>query len=159
MHPHAALIERFYDAFGRRDAEAMAACYHDDIVFSDPIFGELEGEEARDMWRMLCERAQGLALDVSGITATEATGGARWVADYRFGKAQRPVRNVIDARFAFREGLIARHDDRFDPVAWARQALGLPGALLGWTPWMQRRIREDARRRLAQWRARRTRAV
>ena len=33
---HSALITRFYLAFQRLDAEAMAACYTDDVVFSDP---------------------------------------------------------------------------------------------------------------------------
>ena len=36
---NSALITRFYQAFQRLDAEAMVACYSDDIVFSDPVFG------------------------------------------------------------------------------------------------------------------------
>ena len=32
---HALLITRFYQAFQRLDAEAMAACYTDDVVFRD----------------------------------------------------------------------------------------------------------------------------
>ena len=36
---HNALITRFYQAFQRLDAEAMSACYTDDVVFSDPAFG------------------------------------------------------------------------------------------------------------------------
>jgi ketosteroid isomerase-like protein len=57
-HPNTELIERFYTAFQQRDAETMAACYADDVVFSDPAFGELRDEEARDMWRI------GLLADV-----------------------------------------------------------------------------------------------
>jgi ketosteroid isomerase-like protein len=38
------LIERFYAAFGRKDGDAMAACYAPDARFSDPVFGELRGE-------------------------------------------------------------------------------------------------------------------
>jgi ketosteroid isomerase-like protein len=45
MHPNEALIRRFYTAFGARDAGAMAACYHPDVLFCDPVFGELEGAE------------------------------------------------------------------------------------------------------------------
>lgn len=36
---HSALITRFYQAFQRLDAEAMVACYSDDVLFSDPAFG------------------------------------------------------------------------------------------------------------------------
>ena len=34
----------------------MADCYHPDVHFSDPVFPSLKGDEARGMWRMLCER-------------------------------------------------------------------------------------------------------
>lgn len=144
VHANAQLIARFYDAFGRRDAEAMAACYHKDVVFSDPAFGELRGDDARDMWRMLCARAKDLRVEASRIEADDARGSARWVADYRFGKAQRRVHNEIFARFTFRDGLIARHDDAFDLWKWSRQALGASGALLGWTPMIRRAVRKQA---------------
>jgi hypothetical protein len=42
------------------------------------------------------------------------------------------------------DGLILRHVDSFDVWAWSRQALGLPGALLGWTPMMHRKISASA---------------
>ncbi len=62
MHPNEQLIQRFYEAFARRDAEAMAACYHRDVEFSDPVFPDLKGDEARDMWRMLASRAVDLEI-------------------------------------------------------------------------------------------------
>jgi ketosteroid isomerase-like protein len=40
------LIETFYRAFAALDAEAMAACYHDEVTFEDPAFGQLQGEQA-----------------------------------------------------------------------------------------------------------------
>lgn len=148
MHPHAALIARFYEAFAKRDAEAMAACYHKDVVFSDPVFGELRGDRARDMWRMLCGRAKDLTVVASDIAADDKLGSARWVADYRFGKTGRPVHNVIEARFAFRDGLIAEHHDTFPLYKWSRMALGAPGVLLGWTPMVQAKVRAQARQGL-----------
>ncbi|HVM46141.1 MAG TPA: nuclear transport factor 2 family protein [Candidatus Thermoplasmatota archaeon] len=148
MHPHAALIHRFYDAFARHDGEAMAECYHADVVFRDPVFGELRGERARDMWRMLAAGAKDLAVAVSEVRADDATGSARWVASYTFGKARRRVRNDIRARFAFRDGLVVEHEDSFDLWRWSRMALGPVGILLGWTPPVQARIRHDARRQL-----------
>lgn len=36
---HQALITRFYQAFQRLDAQAMADCYTTDVVFSDQVFG------------------------------------------------------------------------------------------------------------------------
>lgn len=148
VDPHADLVRRFYDAFARRDAEGMAACYHPDVVFRDPVFGELKGRRAADMWRMLVARADSLQVEARNVKADEREGSARWVARYRFGKAKRPVANEVEARFAFRDGLIARHEDAFDLWRWSRMALGLPGALLGWTPMLRARIRRDALRGL-----------
>lgn len=148
MHPHAALIQRFYASFAAHDAEGMAACYHPEAVFTDPAFGELRGERARDMWRMLLANARDLRVEASDVRADDASGGARWVATYSFGKARRPVRNVIEARFGFRDGLIARHEDRFSLWKWAGMALGPTGWALGWTPMVRGRIRAEARRSL-----------
>lgn len=155
MHPNAALIQRFYEAFQKRDAETMAACYHEDVVFSDPAFGELRGERARNMWRMLTARATDLGIEVSEIRADEREGSARWVATYAFGKAKRSVRNEIRARFEFRDGKIARHEDTFSMWRWARQALGPTGALLGWTPMVRGRVRSEALRGLDAFEAKR----
>jgi ketosteroid isomerase-like protein len=152
-HPNAELIERFYEAFQRRDAEAMGACYADDVVFSDPAFGELRGEEARDMWRMLVQRAQDFSLTYDVVDANERTGSAQWVARYLFSQSGRSVVNRIQAQFVFRDGRIAEHRDTFDLWRWSQQALGLKGVLLGWTPVVQRAIRAQARKGLDAYRA------
>ena len=154
MHPNAQLIEKFYRAFQQLDAETMASCYHDQIQFSDPVFPELQGTEASDMWRMLASRAQGFSLTFSDISADDAHGQAKWVATYLFSQTGRTVVNHIHARFDFRDGKIIRHVDSFDLWRWASQALGLKGLLLGWTPLVRNTIRRQAAKGLAQFRAR-----
>ncbi len=151
-HPNAALIRRFYQAFQRLDAESMAACYAEDVHFSDPVFTNLRGSEAADMWRMLVTRAQDFSLTFERVQADEHQGSARWVASYRFGQTGRRVFNRIEARFLFRDGKIAEHHDRFDLWRWARQALGLKGLLLGWAPPVQQAIRRQAGKGLQQFR-------
>lgn len=148
MHPNAALIERFYAAFAARDAAGMRACYHPDVVFTDPAFGELRGAQAGAMWSMLTGRAADLEVTWGDVHADDATGRAHWEARYTFTQTGRRVHNRIDAAFAFRDGLIARHTDRFDFWRWARQALGPAGLLLGWTPLLRDRVRATARRGL-----------
>lgn len=148
MHPNAALIERFYAAFAARDAAGMKACYHPEIVFSDPVFGELHGERAGAMWAMLCGRATDLDVRASGIEAGDRTGRAHWDARYTFTQTGRAVLNRIDATFEFRDGLISRHTDRFSFWAWARQALGPAGLLLGWSPPLRRKVSATATRGL-----------
>lgn len=127
----------------------MGGCYHDEIVFSDPVFPELRGEEARKMWRMLCARGKDLTIEHRDVTADERTGTAHWDARYTFGATGRKVLNRIDAMFEFRDGLIVRHVDRFNFHAWARQALGPVGLLLGWTPMIRAKVRATAAKNLA----------
>jgi hypothetical protein len=109
----------------------MGACYGPGATFQDPVFGTLERERAAAMWRMLCERAQDLALTISDVAADDARGSARLEARYTFTATGRHVTNRIQASFEFAFGRISRHVDRFDLYAWARQALGLKGMLLG----------------------------
>lgn len=153
MHLNATLINRFYAALAGRDGTAMGACYTDDARFSDPVFRDLDVTGVRTMWAMLCARVTDLAVEVSEVDADDVRGKARWIATYTFSKTGRRVRNVIDAEFDFRDGLIARHADHFDLWHWAGMALGLKGFLLGWTPQVQNAIRREAALGLAAWRA------
>ena len=114
MHDNARIIETFYGAFARRDGDAMAACYADDVTFTDPAFGTLKGERARNMWRMLTGRATDLEVKWSEVQASDTMGSARWVATYTFGATGRKVKNVISASFRFRDGKIVEHEDEFD---------------------------------------------
>ena len=148
-HPNAALIDRFYQAFARRDAATMAACYHADVVFSDPVFPELRGAEAGRMWAMLCERGKDLQIEHAAVDADDRAGRAHWDARYTFSATGRKVLNKIDARFEFKDGLIVRHVDDFPFYRWARQALGPVGAVLGWTPLVRGKVRRQAAAGLA----------
>lgn len=149
MHPNEALITRLYTCFQARDAAGMKECYHPDIVFSDPVFGRLEGEQVGAMWAMLCSRAADLQIEFSDVSADAEKGRAHWDARYTFSQTGRKVLNQIDAEFGFRDGLIARHDDRFSFWRWSKQALGPAGAVLGWTPLLRVRVGANARKGLA----------
>ncbi|MBS0659848.1 MAG: nuclear transport factor 2 family protein [Verrucomicrobia bacterium] len=154
MHPHAALLDKFYAAFAQRDGATMATCYAPDATFEDPAF-QLKGAEIGAMWTMLCERGKDLRLEASGIQADDTRGQAHWEAWYTFSGTGRKVHNIIDATFTFRDGLIATHVDKFDFHRWSRQALGLPGLLLGWTGILQGKVREKAMTGLRQFMAKR----
>jgi ketosteroid isomerase-like protein len=142
------LVRTFYAAFQRRDHQAMAACYAPDPVFSDPVFTHLRGPQVAAMWRMLCERGQDLELEATNIVTNDTAGSAHWEAHYTFSATGRHVHNIIDASFTFAGGRIARHTDRFDLYRWTRQALGLKGVLLGWSPPVRNAVRAQAVRSL-----------
>lgn len=147
MQTHQSLIETFYAAFQQRDYATMNACYHDDIHFSDPVFTDLKGNEAKAMWHMLCERGEDLQITFNDVQANEATGSAHWEAVYTFSTG-RKVHNVIEAQFQFQDGKIGAHQDSFDLWKWTRMALGGSAGLLGWSPMVQNKVRATAKKGL-----------
>ena len=153
MHPNEELIQGFYSAFAEGDHATMAAAYADDAVFQDPVFGELDAESVRAMWKMFCTSGNDIDLSFGDVIADDVAGSAKWEARYKFPKTGRDVHNKIAARFTFRDGLIVRHDDSFDLYRWTRMALGPPGIVLGWSPLVQKKVRAQARSQLARFRS------
>lgn len=149
MHPNAELITRFYTSLSKLDGAGMAACYAADATFSDPVFSDLRGQEPGKMWRMLCKRGKDMTVVFDGIDASDTAGTAHWVATYTFTGTGRKVVNDVQASFVFKNGKIEQHRDAFDLYKWARQALGLKGLMLGWTPLVQGAIRKQAAAGLA----------
>ncbi len=150
MQANALTITKFYTAFARLDSEGMAQCYADGVAFEDAVF-TLQGKAATmGMWRMLIDstRAKGMdawRLEFSDVEADTTTGQAHWDAHYRFSTTGRMVLNRIDAQFTFDpQGLITSHRDRFNFWSWAQQALGAPGLLLGWSPFLRNKVRQQA---------------
>jgi ketosteroid isomerase-like protein len=148
------LITTFYKAFANQDAEGMAACYAPDVVFEDPAFGRLEGQDAHDMWRMLMARGGG-ATEVSfgNVQSDGEKASADWMARYSYGTKKRMVVNEVRAEFIIRDGKIVKHTDKFNLWLWARQALGLNGLLLGWSAFFKARMNDTTRGMLASYQA------
>lgn len=135
------IITTFYTAFSNGDAEKMIACYHENVVFEDPAFGELKGEKAKAMWKMLLSRSTSAPnIQFSNIKADDKTGSATWIAKYEYGNQKRKVVNNVSAEFEFLDGKIIRHKDNFDLWKWSQQALGASGYLLGWSGFMRNKI-------------------
>ena len=156
MHANEELITKFYTAFQTLDAETMATCYTEDVQFSDPVFPNLQGTEAADMWRMLASKAQNFSLTFDGVRADDQKGEAHWIATYTFSQTGRMVVNDIRANFFFRHGRIVRHQDQFNLWKWAQQALGLKGLLLGWTPLVKNAVRTQAAKGLKIFRSKKS---
>ena len=148
MNENEELIQRFYDAFARLDYKTMQNCYSEDPIFNDPVFGILQGDEVRAMWEMLCKNAKDFSLQYSLIEIDGEYGTCNWTATYTFSKTGRRVVNKVKAHMRIQNGKITEHTDEFDIYKWSRQALGLPGVLLGWNGYLKNKIRYDAKSRL-----------
>jgi ketosteroid isomerase-like protein len=143
------IINRFYSAFQKLDYQTMNDCYSEDIVFSDPVFMILKGDEVRAMWEMLCKNAKDFSLNFSDIELLDdeyAT--CRWTASYTFSKTGKKVVNKIKAYMKLQNGKIVEHSDAFRLSKWIGQALGWKGVLFGWTGFMKRAVQKNARKNL-----------
>lgn len=142
------LVKKFYTAFQNKDWKTMQSCYHDDVLFSDPVFQNLKGNEAKAMWHMLVSAGKDLKLEFSNVSANNQTGSCHWEAYYTFSRTGRKVHNIIDATLEFKDGKIIRHTDVFDLWRWSGMALGISGTLLGWSPIIKNKVRGIAQANL-----------
>lgn len=146
------LIKKFYTAFSKGNSKEMTECYHKDVVFKDPVFGEISGERANKMWEMLMsQKNESTTVSFDNINSSEDIGSANWVAKYVYGDKQRKVTNEVSAQFKFKDGKIIEHVDTFDLWKWTKQALGAPGYLLGWTPFMKNKIQKTINGKLDEY--------
>jgi ketosteroid isomerase-like protein len=145
------LIKTFYTAFNNRDYITMQNLYHPNATFTDPAFGSLDSRQVKAMWQMLISASKDIRVDLSNVNATADGGTCRWDAYYSFSQTNRKVHNIVNARFKFKDGLIIDHKDHFDFWRWSRMALGTPGLLLGWTPFLRNKVSKAARERLVKY--------
>ncbi len=122
----------------------MQACYADHATFSDPVFRDLNATQVRSMWEMFLVKNDRLTVEFTHVQQRGKFITARWTADYVLSSTGNPVKNIIEARFTVESGKITEHEDSFNFYRWARQALGAKGVLLGWTPFVRRRVQRSA---------------
>jgi hypothetical protein len=96
------------------------------------------------MWEMLCVRAKDLQVEYKNIKANEKEASVEWKATYFLSTTNRKVINEIKTHILFENGKIKHHRDYFSFYRWIRQAVGLKGWLLGWTPFFKKRVRQAA---------------
>ena len=149
MQSNEDIIKRFYSAFQKLDYQTMNDCYSGDIIFSDPVFLVLKGDEVRAMWEMLCKNAKDFSLTFSDIEPLdEEYATCRWTATYTFSKTGKKVVNKIKAYMKFYDGKIIEHSDAFRLSTWISQALGWKGVIFGWAGFMKRAVQRNARKNL-----------
>jgi hypothetical protein len=146
----AAVLDTFYSAFARLDAQTMSGLYHESASFTDPAFPDLRGARIGYMWSMMCRRAKEFSLTYEILFAEERKAQVKWQAKYLYA-GKRPVTNNILSTLSLWDGLIIRQVDEFDFALWSRQALGLPGLLAGNTQWFRRKVQVTANDQLNQF--------
>jgi len=138
------VLVAFYSAFARGDVEGMRLRYADDVVFSDPMFPHLHGQDVWAMWKMLVTQMVNLRVTINELEMRDGFGHASWQADYTYSRTHRRVSHRVCSRLAFEDGNIIRHADSFDLRRWIGMALGPTGQLFGWLGPMQDCVRLTA---------------
>ena len=152
MNSNKQLIETFYTGFQQLNADKMNSCYSNDIVFFDPIFGLLRGQEVTCMWEMLCKNAINFSLSYGNIVELdEEYSTCDWVATYTLSANGKTIINKIKANMRFENGKIAEHSDAFSVHNWSKQAFGLVGVLFGWNSLFQNKIKNKAKKNLLEF--------
>jgi ketosteroid isomerase-like protein len=123
MHPNATVLHRLFTALNHDDHATMAACYHPEATFHDIAFDLRRRPRIHGMWHMICERSD-VKATFEIVRADDREGWVNLVDDYTFSDTGKPVHNIIESRFRFKDGLIIDHTDTCDPRAWATMALG-----------------------------------
>ena len=116
-------------------------------------FRDLDADHVKAMWRMLLSRGKDLRITYTVLEENGTNGKAEWEAFYTFSRTGRAVHNRIKATFTFKDGLIFTHVDHFDFWRWSRQALGLSGWLLGWSPVLRNKVQTTVAVGLKKWMA------
>jgi ketosteroid isomerase-like protein len=128
MHSNEQLLQQLYANLNQRNHQAMADCYHPDATFHDIAF-KLQGkDQIRSMWQMICSGDIRTTFEI--VSVDDREGVVALVDEYTFSETGRRVRNPIESRFRFRDGLIAHHRDSCDSRAWAAAAIGGLGGFL-----------------------------
>src|SRR5664279_1804300 len=148
MNSTETLITKFYTAFQNKDFRTMQECYSVDAVFSDYVFRNLNSMQVKAMWHMLSIGAKDLELKFDSVKADGSKVSCNWTAIYTFSLTKKRVVNIIHAEFELKNGQISRHIDHFSFYRWARQAFGIKGIILGWSPYMRKKVRSASRKRL-----------
>ena len=152
MNSNKQLIETFYTGFQQLNADKMNDCYSEDIVFFDPVFGLLRGQEVKCMWQMLCKNATNFSLTYGNIIKLdEEYCTCDWVATYTLSVNGKTIVNKIKANMRFENGKIVEHSDAFSVHNWSKQAFGLVGVLFGWNSLFQNKIKNKAKQNLLEF--------
>jgi hypothetical protein len=143
------IVEQFLLCYQRHDHQGMQNCLDADVRFSDYAFKDISGRQVARMWHWFCipypPRKE--PINVPDFQIIEEDGNfvrVHYHVQYGYGRRQRPVDYVIQARFTLENGkIVAQHDEFFNVSEYdfAKMAFGLPVAWLSLTPVLRLLVR------------------
>jgi ketosteroid isomerase-like protein len=114
------IVERFADAFNRRDVEGLLGCFTAAGSYHDLFFGPHAGQPAlRDMFERMFREGRDYRWTMETVVETDTGAAAEWTFGYTVTdavprSAGRAVRFRGMSLFEKREGRIAAYRESFD---------------------------------------------
>ncbi|MEI8025646.1 MAG: hypothetical protein WCI18_04780 [Pseudomonadota bacterium] len=98
------------------------------------------------MWALLVSNILRKGRETWNLSyVVESDTSASWEATYLFAATGRVVTNRVRSQFVFdADGNVCQQVDTFNFWRWSRQALGLAGVFLGWSPLLKKNVRAEA---------------
>lgn len=146
MSNNKGIVEIFFKAFSEADYRQMSDCYADDIIYSDPVFGLMQGDDVRKMWQMICKGARNLSVQYSGIEELdEMYVTCLYKVSYYFELTQKHICYSAKAFMKIEEGKITEHSDGYRLSSFISNAYGIKGKLLSWSGYMKKSVQNRYR--------------
>ncbi|MFT3903957.1 MAG: nuclear transport factor 2 family protein [Niabella sp.] len=144
------LIAHFFNAFARLDHEEMNNCLSSEVMFSEPLFGILQGDDVSNLNRMKCARLKDFKLKVQQVEELDDEYlTCSWVVDYCHADTGSRVVMPIKSFLRVIDGKITEYSDAYRLSTWLAKVHGVTGVLFGWTGTMKKRAMKKYAVRLA----------
>lgn len=128
------VVSQFYEAFARKDVEAMGKLYAPNVKFKDALFQFGDAASTTKMWRKLFSLDPNAKLQFKLDSVQGDVVKGHWVGDYTV--SGRPVHNETPTTLRVVDGKIVEHHDDWSWDRWAPQAL--PAGKLFTLPLLER---------------------
>jgi limonene-1,2-epoxide hydrolase len=139
------IVKEFYKALDSGDYRTVNEFYHKNAHYKDEIF-DFKGLEIHALWYTATLPDMELSAELESIREEEDAIYTEWVMSYTLDIIKRRIRLKEKGKFTFQEGKIIEHTDKYDFWTWCIQAFGIIGRALGWSNWLQNRVRSQAKK-------------
>ena len=139
------IVEGFYEALNKGDYQFVNSLYHSNASYKDELF-ELKGVEIHALWYSAVQPDLNLSVELKSIKEVDGRVITEWVMNYTLDIINRRISLNEKGTFIFKGDKIIEHIDEYDFWSWCTQAFGIIGKSLGWSNWLRKRVRNQARK-------------
>jgi hypothetical protein len=142
------VLHRYQQAFSQGSIESIKRCYASDVIYFDPLYGYLHGDQVGYMWAS--KFAEFATYTIStGELADQGDGYYNMKYDIAYtSRSQMSIKMAVQCFFKIDDERIVEQSEAFSVHELLRQERGLIGHLMGWNRMMQQSRKNKARRML-----------